>query len=134
MSDLTGPVATCECGADRTAGIQEELQAHQPEVLGQTLQYYEAAHHPCGFTRPAPRGHNTYETRPLIPRTHPGATTTLRRAIWTKNSTGAFWVSENPGFLRQPEVPVVRERRDAPQICSLGLFSHSHFSTCCKLP
>jgi hypothetical protein len=46
MSTLCDSVAACECGADRIAGIQEELQSHHPEVRGQTLGDHETAHHP----------------------------------------------------------------------------------------
>ncbi len=49
MSALCDSVAACECGADHTAGIQVELQSQQPEVLGQTLEDYETAHHPWFF-------------------------------------------------------------------------------------
>ncbi len=44
---LTASMTICsECGADHTVGIQQELQSHQPEVLGQKLEDYEATHHP----------------------------------------------------------------------------------------
>jgi len=43
---FTSSVVLCECGEDYTADIQEECQRHQPEVLGQTLEAYETAHHP----------------------------------------------------------------------------------------
>ena len=47
LSTFTGFWAVCECGADLTADIQEELQGHQPEVQGQMLEDYdEATHHP----------------------------------------------------------------------------------------
>ena len=46
ISTLTSSVVFCECGADYTADIQEECQRHQPEVVGQTLEDYEIAHHP----------------------------------------------------------------------------------------
>jgi hypothetical protein len=46
MSTLCDSVAACECGADHTTGIEKELQSHQPEVRGQTLEDYETAHHP----------------------------------------------------------------------------------------
>ncbi len=46
MSDLCDSVAACECGADHTAGIQEELQSQQPEVRGQPLKNYETTYHP----------------------------------------------------------------------------------------
>ena len=46
ISTLTSSVVVCECGADDMAGIQEEWQRHQPEVLGQTLEDYKTAHHP----------------------------------------------------------------------------------------
>jgi hypothetical protein len=49
MSALGDSVAACECGADRAAGIQEELQSQQPEVRGQMLGDYETAHHPWFF-------------------------------------------------------------------------------------
>ena len=46
-SILTASMTICsECGADHTVGIQQELQSHQPEVLGQMLEDYEATHHP----------------------------------------------------------------------------------------
>ena len=46
-SILTSSMTICsECGADHTVGIQQELQSHQPEVLGQMLEDYEATHHP----------------------------------------------------------------------------------------
>jgi hypothetical protein len=45
-STLTSSVVLCECGADCTADIQEERQRDQPEVLGQTQEDYETAHHP----------------------------------------------------------------------------------------
>ena len=45
-STLTSSVAVCECGADHMAGLQEELQSHQPEELGQKLEDHEAIHHP----------------------------------------------------------------------------------------
>ena len=46
-SILTASMTICsECGADHTVGIQRELQSHQPEVLGQKLEDYEATHHP----------------------------------------------------------------------------------------
>ena len=43
---LTGSGAVCECGADLTTVIQENLQGHQPEVRGQMLEDHEATHHP----------------------------------------------------------------------------------------
>ena len=46
MSALTGSRAVCVCGADLTVDSQESLQGHQPEVHGQLLEDYEAAHHP----------------------------------------------------------------------------------------
>lgn len=46
MSALTGSRAVCACGADLTADIQEQLQGQQPVVHGQTLEVYEATHHP----------------------------------------------------------------------------------------
>jgi len=74
ISTLISSVVFCHCGADYTADIQEECQRHQPEVLGQTLEDYETVHHPC-VTTPKPRRNNIYETRMLILRTRPGATT-----------------------------------------------------------
>ena len=46
ISTLISSVVFCHCGADYTADIQEEWQRQQPEVLGQTLEDYETAHHP----------------------------------------------------------------------------------------
>ena len=46
-STLTRSVAVCGCGADHMAGLQEEYQSHQPEVLGQMLEEdHEAIHYP----------------------------------------------------------------------------------------
>jgi len=46
-SILSSSMTICsECGADHAVGIQQELQSHQPEVLGQVLEDYEATHHP----------------------------------------------------------------------------------------
>jgi hypothetical protein len=46
-SILTAAMSICsDCGADHTVGIQQELQSHQPEMLGQMLEDYEATNHP----------------------------------------------------------------------------------------
>ena len=56
-SVLTPSMTICsECGADHTVGIQQELQSHQPEVLGQMLEDYEATHHPWHHDTQAQEG------------------------------------------------------------------------------
>src|SRR5215204_1756201 len=55
-STLTSSVVFCECGADYMADIQEEWQRQQPEVLGQTLEDYETAHHPWHHETQAQEG------------------------------------------------------------------------------
>lgn len=47
MSALIDSRAVCACGADITPDIRERLQEHQQEeVRGETLEDYEATHHP----------------------------------------------------------------------------------------
>src|SRR5215203_1791247 len=84
MSALTGSRAVCVCGADLTADDSQEKQRHQPEVHGQLLEDYEATHHPW-LHDPKPRQNNTYETKLLIPRASPDATTTSRRVVRLMN-------------------------------------------------
>jgi hypothetical protein len=48
-SSLLGSTVVCECGADHTAGIRDELPSHQPEAQGQMLEAYERSHHPWLF-------------------------------------------------------------------------------------
>jgi hypothetical protein len=46
-SILSSSMTICsECEADHTVGIQQELQSHQPEMLGQMVEDYEATHYP----------------------------------------------------------------------------------------
>ena len=77
---FTSSVVLCECGEDYTADIQEECQRHQPEVLGQTLEAYETAHHPWLHDTKT-RQNNTNETRLLILKTPSGATMTSRCVV-----------------------------------------------------
>jgi hypothetical protein len=97
MSALTGSRAVCACGADLTADIQEKLLGHQPEVQGQMLEGYEATHHPWLHDPRAQAEQNTYETKLLIPRAPPGATTTSARMVRIMNEV----FNNSPLWARQ---------------------------------